>query len=67
MEEEQQYSSYELRALGHCKLTGNCKDQIYCQCPCKQCLKQDCFKPGCKCGRVHPYKTPALEEENQDS
>lgn len=60
---EEELSSYELRALGHCKETKNCKEKVYCDCPCKQCKKQDCFKPGCKCGRIHPYKTPVISEE----
>jgi hypothetical protein len=54
--EEKQLSPYEIRRLGHCKETDNCKGQAYCDCPCLPCKKQDCFKPGCKCDRAHPYK-----------
>jgi hypothetical protein len=54
--EEKTLSSYEIRRLGHCKDTESCKDKLYCICPCLPCEKQDCFKPGCKCKRVHPYK-----------
>lgn len=49
-------SPYEIRRLGHCKETEECKNILYCTCACLPCTKQDCFKPGCKCKRVHPYK-----------
>ena len=54
--EEKPLSPYEIRRLGHCKESEFCSKIVYCTCPCLPCQKQDCFKPGCKCDRVHPYK-----------
>jgi hypothetical protein len=52
---EKVYSLYELREMGHCKISEQCVTDIYCHCPCKQCQAQDCFRPECSCSRVHGY------------
>lgn len=60
-EKNKTLTGYGLRALGHCQKTEECTKDIYCNCSCPQCNKQDCFRPGCKkdknngCKKIHPY------------
>lgn len=56
MANEKEMSSFDLRRLGHCKDETLCSKEIYCSCLCLACRKQDCFRPGCACNKVHPYK-----------
>jgi hypothetical protein len=63
MSNEKEMSSHDLRQMGHCKDDALCIKEIYCNCLCLTCRKQDCFKPGCKCCKVHSYKGSYVSEE----
>ena len=44
----------------HCLLSEQCVEDIYCNCPCFDCQKTDCFRPGCHCKKPnHPYRITA--------
>ena len=37
----------------HCGQSEPCADDVYCNCWCQQCVRTECYRPGCQCQKSH--------------